>query len=703
MEKRFFVREGLAVGITFLLIAGIFIPCSQSSYDSSYDITKQNTHIINEDSNKFNENGILTCYSFGQRVNGKQDIKISANEATLIFNLMSKLKTEIILHPTSKKSESLKIEFVDILDQKGLLPSSVTKESWLSFLNPPCVKTQEIRKKLSLPGLSINRGICAFCMVGGEGAGLLFPMFLLPRPRLIMGWSAQYGGITTAINQLTAKGYLAEGTQTGTALGFIGNGLVYSYYGYHIYSFIGYALVATTIAEYLEYIPPNNPPIISDVQPADGQDDVPSTLSTLQFRIQDPDDDLMKYTITTNPDVGSATKILKPSGVYEVPLSGLENNKIYRWTLEVTDGKEITNEKGSFITQGKPAFNPFNQGWNYRKKITINHSQVSHDFMDFPVLVSIIDQNLRNHAQDNGNDIIFMDDDGVAKQLGHEIEYFDDATGALTAWVKLPIISSTTDTVFYMYYGNSSSSTQQFSERVWNGNYEAVWHLNNNPFDPVLDSTAKDNDGLTKGGMTVSDLVNGKIGRCLHFDGIDDFISFADFTNSMNSGMCVAWVQTTSTHYGAVWSEANSNSNKPYILLGKYSDDLLTFARDIYGMSSNYQGRLSTGVNDGEWHQIVWMSRGSGNGNAFYFDGQQVSLNWQDGQDPNGIWFDDQVTTTHSIGGLDRPLKDWQWDGLLDEVRIIDTPLSTAWIQTEYANQNNPAEFISVGPEEPGP
>jgi hypothetical protein len=680
-------RKIMALGIVVFFLTELCIPLSQSSEG----ITKEKG------------NGTLTCYSFGNNINGKQEVELSVDDATTIFNLMSQLRTAMANDPNSNETTSLKIELVNVLDQQGLLPPSVSKESYLSLLNPQWVKPQGTSKKGAFPSLLTTRARCAFCMMSGEGAGLLFPMFLLPRPRLFMAWSAPYGGYTMATNMLSLKGYVAEGTQSGSALGFMGTGLVYSFYGYYIYTFIGYALVATTVAEYLEYVPPNNPPSISDVQPADGQDDVPSTISNLQFRITDLDGDLMKYTVTTDPDVGSATGRLKVSGVYKVPLSGLTNNSVYRWTIKVTDGKATITEKGSFITQGKPPFDPYTQGWTYRKTITINHTQVYRDFTDFPVLISAVDENLRDHAQDSGNDIIFMDDNGVAKQLGHELEYFDGATGALTTWVRVPTVSSTEDTVLYMYYGNPSSPSQQFPERVWNGNYEAVWHLNTNPVGTVFDSTAKNNDGLAQGGMSSSDLTDGKIGRCLDFDGFDDFISFQEFTDSMNAGTVVAWVQTTSTSYGAVWGEADSTNNKPYILLGKYQDDLLTFARDVYGMDSNFQGRLSTGMNDGQWHQIVWMSRGSGNGNAFYFDGHQVSLNWQDGQDPNGIWFDDQTTNTHSIGGLNRPLKDFQWDGRLDEVRILKTPMDGSWVATEYANQNDPAGFLTLGPEVPVP
>ena len=41
--------------------------------------------------------------------------------------------------------------------------------------------------------------------------------------------------------------------------------------------------------------------------------------------------------------------------------------------------------------------------------------------------------------------------------------------------------------------------------------------------------------------------------------------------------------------------------------------------------------------------------------------------------------------------------------GILDEVRISNTPRSANWILTEYNNQNNPSAFFSVGSQESAP
>ncbi|GAH11312.1 unnamed protein product, partial [marine sediment metagenome] len=69
------------------------------------------------------------------------------------------------------------------------------------------------------------------------------------------------------------------------------------------------------------------------------------------------------------------------------------------------------------------------------------------------MLVSIVDQNLADYAQADGDDILFAAADGTTK-LDHEIESFDNVTGTLVAWVRIPTLSGSVDTDVYMYFGN---------------------------------------------------------------------------------------------------------------------------------------------------------------------------------------------------------------------------------------------------------
>jgi len=117
----------------------------------------------------------------------------------------------------------------------------------------------------------------------------------------------------------------------------------------------------------------------------------------------------------------------------------------------------------------------WNTSWPFRRAITIDHGKVSADLADFPALIDLVDNELANKAQDSGNDIVFADANGA--KLDHEIESYDNRTGHLVAWVRVPHVSSIDDTVLYVYYGNHDASNQENPTGVWDSGYVMVQHL----------------------------------------------------------------------------------------------------------------------------------------------------------------------------------------------------------------------------------
>ncbi|WOV93900.1 MAG: DUF2341 domain-containing protein [Candidatus Nitrosoabyssus spongiisocia] len=94
----------------------------------------------------------------------------------------------------------------------------------------------------------------------------------------------------------------------------------------------------------------------------------------------------------------------------------------------------------------------------------------------------------------NGADIIFTSSDGFTI-LQHEIESFtnDATTGTLVSWVRLPTLSSTNDTILYMYYNVSSAATI-IHDNVWDSDYEIIYHMDQSTFiaNSTLDSSGND-------------------------------------------------------------------------------------------------------------------------------------------------------------------------------------------------------------------
>jgi hypothetical protein len=89
--------------------------------------------------------------------------------------------------------------------------------------------------------------------------------------------------------------------------------------------------------------------------------------------------------------------------------------------------------------------------------------------VNFPILIDITDTDLIGHTQSNGNDIVFTNKTGI--KLNHEIEYYNSPTGKLVAWVNITHLSSTQDTIIYLYYDNPACSNQQNPTGTWNANY----------------------------------------------------------------------------------------------------------------------------------------------------------------------------------------------------------------------------------------
>jgi len=171
--------------------------------------------------------------------------------------------------------------------------------------------------------------------------------------------------------------------------------------------------------------------------------------------------------------------------------------------------------------------------WLYRKKITIQASQVTGDLTDFPVLLNITDQELKKGARLDGFDVVFTASDGKTK-LAHEIERYNSSSGELIAWIKIPLLSSTANTDIFMYYGNNESQDQSSSAEVWESNYVGVWHLSENPSDippQFRDGTSFDNHGSAHGSFNSDDQVEGKIDGGIDSTGTDEYINVLDSTS----------------------------------------------------------------------------------------------------------------------------------------------------------------------------
>lgn len=337
-------------------------------------------------------------------------------------------------------------------------------------------------------------------------------------------------------------------------------------------------------------------------------------------------------------------------------------------------------------------------GYRFRKKITIDHTKVSTDLSYFPTLIKILnDASVGANALSTGFDLRFTSYDGTTL-LDYERESFVIAGGVANAfiWVKIPALSSTSDTVIYMYYGKADAVDGQNTHGVWDdggsNNFKMVQHMNQDPSGTapqMLDSTQYANNGTSRGTMTSGDLVTGQIDGATDFDGVDDYVDAGNGSglNLDDSFTVEIWFKLNpNSLWRGVFSKRNGGGGNPGY--GLYFDssshpymaiDDGTFSPNIYVIDKRYD--------DASWYHLVGV-RSKGGTLKIYINGVE-----------KGSTADTTVgSITNSTNALiGSGLNVRKFPGQIDEVRISNTARSASWIATEYANQSSPVTFCEVG------
>ncbi len=466
----------------------------------------------------------------------------------------------------------------------------------------------------------------------------------------------------------------------------------------------------TTIRQYRFTTVPDAP-VITQPFPENGAINVAIDTSELVFHLTDFQGDLMDYTVETSPDVGSASGNDVTNGIYYVPVQNLDYSTIYHWYVNATDGLHQTKEIFQFQAEHKLIFDPFVEGWQYRKKIVINQTNIVGNLTNFPILIDIFDTDLRDKAQSDGDDILFMDGAGVAQRLCHEIEYYSGGVGKLVAWVNIDSISSLQDAEFYMYYGNPSCNNQQAPPLVWDSHYKAVWHMNDETITTIKDSTGENTGIKTGNNGNMPDEIIGKIGNAQEFD--EEHLERIIFSscpypvNEFDDLTVSIWSKTASfsPEFDQRMAGTQEGSVGTYYMMNQYGNYGVNSKKIAWQLRSAGSTPMDYAVfgnevNIGEWVYSVGIVDRDSDLAKLFMDGTQVGIpcnistlgTLNNGQDFFAI-------------GADDPDYGWRHavDGVLDEIRISDIVRSPEWIATEYNNQINPSGFSSVGPEETGP
>jgi len=191
-------------------------------------------------------------------------------------------------------------------------------------------------------------------------------------------------------------------------------------------------------------------------------------------------------------------------------------------------------------------------GWTYRIEIKINHDLVDATLTDFPVRVDLpVGDFDFSDARSDGYDIRFTNSDGTTI-LKYERERHDSVNERARYWVKIPSVSSSADTTFYMYYGKVDATDGADPENVWDSDFLAVYHFAQDPTGTVYDSTSNNRDlNDNSGTLTSGDLVDDGGGYAIFLD--NEFLKTQDHDWSVVNSAFTVEALSRNTKVTAAW------------------------------------------------------------------------------------------------------------------------------------------------------
>ena len=343
----------------------------------------------------------------------------------------------------------------------------------------------------------------------------------------------------------------------------------------------------------------------------------------------------------------------------------------------------------------------FLNDWEYRIQLTVNSSEVDDDLTDFPVYVDMGDlpAGFFSAVRSDGGDIRVTTSD--QRPVPHEVVVINTNNGTGEIHFKAPTLSSSSDTDFWIYYGNANGrmlngAHEYGAQNVWSNGYVAVYHMQQDPSPAgalIKDSTSFRNHGTPNGSMTSGDSVSGKLGNgnALDFDGSDDYLSMGDVLD-MGSGDSVltAWVKTSeNTDYSGLLGKSYYGSK-----VGRYGMHIRSSGKAgamVQKTAGNVELSASTTtINNNAWHLLnTVFDRDSGI--YFYTDGSD------DGSQVTSFDSENFNTTDPFVIALYNNYGSGYSAAIIDEVRISNKTRSATWISTEYNNQSSPSTFYTVG------
>jgi hypothetical protein len=284
--------------------------------------------------------------------------------------------------------------------------------------------------------------------------------------------------------------------------------------------------------------------------------------------------------------------------------------------------------------------------------------------------------------------------------LHHQLERFESSTGELVAWIKVPGLDTSRDTIFYLYYGQPGASVDPGTTAVWSNGFLAVWHLDEvgaGVAGEYADASGNGNGGTGGAGAASATPVHvpARIGGGQDLDGVDDFIQTTPSLLNGQAGLSVTlWAHVRRTDNTTSPGLAGQND---LLEFGFYWPDRINCW--AAGITTLCPGKTIASLCTPNFSLNSWFQL------AVSWDGAEAVM-YVDGIEQHRVPLTVLGSSSYPFnigGGGVFDLSGNSLDGMVDEVRIATTERTAEWFAIEYANQSAPGLFAVVGFEEPHP
>ncbi len=380
---------------------------------------------------------------------------------------------------------------------------------------------------------------------------------------------------------------------------------------------------------------------------------------------------------------------LTVGGLFSTTGSGAFVHNSGEVVLLINDGNTVLTNGSSFndvrVKTGSGSGVWYDNNWGYRKAVNIAASAVDATLTDYPVYIDLsdFDSTFFTNVKSDGSDIRITTGDGTT-ETAYELVSIDTTLQTGELYFKAPSISSTTNTTFYVYYGNANASAYAASDtygsqNVWTNSYEGVWHMND-VGSTITDSTANGYTG-TKGASTAAPTeITGKVGKAQSFDG-NDYIDLGDVLNpGANSWTVDVWYRPTAVGT----SQQGILYNKETLYEAAAGGNEHRYAWQPY-WNWGTGGYFTTSINN--WYQGVTVYNKTTqevfkNGSSVYSRAQTGDI----GSNTSRLQFGARGNTGHSSF----------FTGDIDEIRMSSVARSASWLKAVYTNSATTSDFYSV-------